>query len=143
MQTVLPPAGCIHPVRLSEQYLLLKEEHCLGFREGPAWTIQSWQDGQGLGIYNEMNDRMLEIISLKNRRPAGPLDYKSKHLFYLSLYDLDRFRTYIPQKDLPGLDEIPDNTLDQITHDDEALLKFAFNWIQPVLLPLKSFLYPL
>jgi len=124
---------CRETAVLSEHYLLLKEDHCQGFRDGPAWTIESWQEAQGLTVYNEMNDRMLEIISLKNRRQAGPLDIKSKLFFCLSLYDLDRFRTHIPQKDLPGMDAIPDSTLDQIIHDDESLLKFAFNWIQPVL----------
>jgi len=119
--------------RLSEQYLLLKEGHCQGFQEETAWTIKTWQDGQGLGIYNEMNDRMLDIISLKNRRAAGPLDPESTHLFYLSLYDLDRFRTHIRRKDLPDMVEIPDEKLDQITNDDEAFLKFAFNWVQQVI----------
>ena len=119
--------------KLSEHFMLLKEEHCQGFQEDTAWTIKTWQDGQGLCIYNEMNDRMLNIISLKNRLMATPLNIDSKRLFYLSLYDLDRFRTHIRRKDLPGMAEIPDEMFTQITNNDEALLKFAFNWIQQVL----------
>ena len=119
--------------KLSEHYLLLKEAHCQGFHQDTVWTIQTWEDEQGLCIYNEMNDRMLDIISLKNRRTAGPLDPESKHLFSLALYDLDRFRTHLRQKDLPDMAAIPNETVDQITTDDEALLKFAFNWIQKVL----------
>jgi len=122
--------------RLSEHYLLLKEAHCQGFRQDTIRTIKTWQNEQGLLIYNEMNDRMLDIISLKNRRTAGPLDIDSRRLFYLSLYDLDRFRTNIRRLDLPGLAEVPDEMLDQITTNDEALLKFAFNWIRQVLFPL-------
>ena len=117
----------------SEHYLLLKEGHCKGFREDAVWTIETWQDEQDLRIYNEMNDRMLDIISLKNRRAAGPLDPESNHLFSLALYDLDRFRTHLCQKDLPDMAAIPDETMDQIATDDEALLEFVFNWIQKVL----------
>ncbi|MEW6670370.1 MAG: YkgJ family cysteine cluster protein [Thermodesulfobacteriota bacterium] len=119
--------------RLSEHYLLLKEDHCQGFREDTVWTIQTWQDAQGLGTYNEMNDRLLEIISLKNRRTAGSLDAESKHLFALSLYDLDRFRVHIRRKDLPEMEELSDETVALIAGDEEVLLKFAFKWIQKVL----------
>jgi len=119
--------------RLSEQYLLLKEAHCQGCREDTVWTITSWQDAQGLRVYNEMNDRMLEIISLKNRRAAGPLDPEAKQLVSMALYDLDRFRTRPRQKDLPAMAALPEETPDQLTTDDEALLKFAFNWIQAAL----------
>ncbi|MDF1593952.1 MAG: YkgJ family cysteine cluster protein [Desulfobacterales bacterium] len=122
--------------KLSEHYLLLKEGHCKGFREDAAWTIKTWEVEQGLCTYNEMNDRMLELISMKNRRAAGPLDPESKRLFSLALYDLDRFRMHLCQKDLSGMAAIPNETLDQITTDDEALLKFAFNWIRQVLFPL-------
>ena len=119
---------------LNERYLLLKEAHCQGFHQGTSWTIKSWIDGQGLQVYNQMNDRMLNIISLKNRHRSGALDAESKRLFSLSLYDLDRFRACIRNKDLPDIATLPDETLDRIRGcEDEALLNFTFNLIQNVL----------
>lgn len=121
--------------RLTEHYFLLKEDHCQGFLEGEAvWTIRSWQESQGLCVYNEMNDRMLAVISMKNRRINGPLDPESRHLFYLALYDLDRFRMHIRRKELPSAAARPEETLDRMADgDDESLLTFGFDWIEQVL----------
>jgi hypothetical protein len=81
--------------KITEQYILLKEPHCLGFEQGRTCSIREWIKNQDIGFYNEMNDMLLEIISLKNRLIPGPLDIKSRFVFHMALYDIDTFKSHI------------------------------------------------
>jgi len=116
--------------RITEQFVLLKEEHCLGFGQDRKWTAKAWIKDQGLGPYNEMNDRLMEIIALKNQKHPGPLDIKSRHFFHISLYDLDAFRAQVFEKgiltDLHADIEISEAA----KTDDTALLKLGVEWIK-------------
>jgi uncharacterized protein len=51
--------------------MLLKEPHCKGFQTGNHQSVKEWIENQGLMIYNEMNDLLMEIISLKNITMPG------------------------------------------------------------------------
>ena len=86
---------------IAEQYMLLKEPHCLGFNCEQTQTVREWIESQGIAVYNEMNDLLMDIISLKNRlMPGGSIDDKSRRIFNMACYDLDTFRSHIfePQK---------------------------------------------
>jgi hypothetical protein len=81
-----------------------------------------------------MNDRMMDIISLKNRLLPGPLDTQSRQLFSMACYDLDTFRKYVTDNhsmESLGLDA---QFWQQILEDDEALLKFSMTWLHRTLL---------
>jgi len=119
--------------KVSEHFMLLKEPHCLGFDASKSQTVQQWINDQEIEIYNHFNDQMLEIIRLKNQLRPGPLDPKSRHLFYMALYDLDRFRTQVFKNKL--LDQIevdPQKRVDSET-DDTALLEISMQWIKQAL----------
>ncbi|MFC1814213.1 YkgJ family cysteine cluster protein [Thermodesulfobacteriota bacterium] len=116
-----------------EQYLLLKEPHCLGFHQNQNQTVQDWIENQGLTIYNQLNDMLMEIISLKNTLKPGPLDFKSGRLFYLACYDLDTFRSHIFEKGILNDQKIDPGTLDLVKKDDVELLKLGLRWIKKVL----------
>lgn len=118
---------------VNEHFMLLKEPHCLGFDAANSQTVQQWINDQEVGIYNHFNDQMLEIIHLKNQQQAGPLDLKSRHLFYEALYDLDRFKTRAFKTDLfDNLDVDPQKLVDA-NSDDTALLEVAVGWVKQVL----------
>jgi len=114
----------------SERHLLIREAHCQGFQQGPAWTAAAWQTAQGLDAYNAMNDLMLDIIRLNSRRSGGNLDSKSKQLFYLSLYDLDGFKASLSAGGPPDTLAADAATLDLTRKDDAALLRFGFDWLR-------------
>jgi uncharacterized protein len=119
--------------RLSEQYFLVKEIHCQGFKNGSDWTVSQWLDDQDVHLYNEMNDLMMDIIRLKNILRPGPLDPKSAHLFYLACYDIDAFRPRVFEKRILR-DETPgSDTLDRVREDETELLKLGLNWIKKTL----------
>jgi hypothetical protein len=116
--------------RVSEHFMLLKESHCLGFIESTTQTVQQWVEKQEIEIYNHFNDQLLDIIRLKNQLRPGPLDLKSRHQFYVALYDLDRFRAQIHKNELlDQIDVAPQKRADAET-DDTALLEVAMQWVK-------------
>lgn len=120
--------------RINEQFMVLKESHCLGFNRGRRRTVRDWVQEQGIADYNENNDPLMEIIRLKNRSRPGPLDIKSKHVFYTTLYDLDGFRHQVKKQGfLKGLKSNGDLMNRAIGDDDVALLELGIKWIKHVL----------
>ena len=118
---------------ITEQFMVLREPHCLGFKEGQIQTARHWINEQEIAAYNEINDQMMQIISLKNRLMPGPLDLKSRHLFYLALYDLDNFRSQIKINGLPDNFDIDSPTIDKAREEDVALLEISMRWVKKVL----------
>jgi len=92
--------------------------------------VDTWIDQQGLAEYNEMNDRLMTLISLKNRLLPGPLESHQADMWHLALYDLDRFRQMIfDQNLLDGLNVRPE-TLENVKTDDLELLKLGLEWVR-------------
>jgi Fe-S-cluster containining protein len=117
--------------RISEQYMLIREPHCLGHQSRPR-NLPDWIKDRGLSIYNQTNDLMVEIISLKNRLQPGMLTLNQKHLFRMALYDLDTFRSYLTKASNRNEKIAGAETVDP-QMDDTTLLRFGFKWIQKVL----------
>jgi hypothetical protein len=89
-------------------------------------------DEQKIADYNVINDQMMQIISLKNRLMPGPLDLKSRNLFYLALYDLDNFRSRIKKSGFLGDFHVDSTTMDKAMEDDVVLLELGMKWIKGV-----------
>jgi len=115
---------------ITEQFMVLREPHCLGFKKGKPQTAPQYIDEQDIAAYNEINDQLMQIISLKNRLMPGPLDLKSRSLFYTALYDLDNFRTQIKKNDLLIDVDLDSKSLDKDMEDDLTLLKIGMTWIK-------------
>jgi Fe-S-cluster containining protein len=120
--------------QISKHFAVLREPHCRGFDQSKRQTVQQWIDEQGVAECNEINDKLMQIISLKNTRMPGSLDIKSRHLFFTALYDLDSFRTQIINNDRLA-DLAFDATLvdKALEGDDLALLEVGMKWIEQVL----------
>jgi Fe-S-cluster containining protein len=118
---------------MTAQFMVLRESHCRGFEEGKTRTLRQWIDEQGLAVYNENNDNLMQIISLKNRLIPGPLDLESRHLFHTTLYDLDSFRSQIQNKGLLDNFDVNSNIMDAALENDIALLDLGMKWIKRVL----------
>ncbi|MGE0085678.1 MAG: YkgJ family cysteine cluster protein [Desulfococcaceae bacterium] len=116
--------------KITEQYVLLQEKHCKGHFENHQQTVQDWVKQQGLEIYNEMNDQMMEIISLKKQRHPAHLDFREKHIFHMALYDLDNFRTQAVQNRLLEKLDVSPEELESAEKDDTVLLKLGIRWVK-------------
>jgi Fe-S-cluster containining protein len=115
---------------ITEYFALIEEPHCKGFKEQKDQTVKQWINNQGARIYNEMNDKLMEIISLKNMTRPGNLVGIEEDNFYLACYDLDSFRDKIFNDSLLSDLNLPDLVLDKIKEDDVALLDFGFEWVK-------------
>jgi uncharacterized protein len=119
--------------QLNEHFMLIKEPHCKGFQSGNHQSVKEWIENQGLLLYNEMNDLMMDLISLKNITMPGPLDLKSRHLFHMACYDLDSFREKVFTKGIIEPAEYDQNLLLTAKEDDTALLKTSLIWIKKMI----------
>ncbi len=119
--------------RVTEHFMLLKEHHCRGFHQNTVQTVVEWIEAQGLVIYNEINDMLMEIISLKNLHVPGPLDTQSQDIFQMALYDVDTFRDNLLKKGwLKGFYHNAE-CLESIEKNDIELLKLGHRWVKQTL----------
>jgi hypothetical protein len=119
--------------RITIQYGLLIEPHCLGHGQDRLQSVREWIASQDIAVYDAMNDRMMDIISLKNRLIPGPLDLKSRHLFSMACYDLDAFRKYLTDNFSYKRLGLNAESWQMLLEDDVALLKFSLNWLKQAL----------
>jgi len=108
-------------------------EHCLGSGESKAQTVRQWIKNQEVESDNLINDKLMEIISLKRQRLPGPLDLKSRRLFYSALYDLDNFRNQLFTNNLLNHFEVDPQKRTAARTDDTALLEIAIEWVKQML----------
>ncbi len=119
--------------KVPEHFALIKESHCRGFEQETTQTVRQWIENQKITGYNEMNDMLMEIISLKNRARPDPLDMKSNHFFHIALYDLDRFSPNIFEKGLLDYFHLDSDIMEAVKNDDVELLKLGHRWIKQML----------
>ncbi len=115
---------------IKQFFAVIEEPHCQGFKSDRTQSVKEWIKTQEVQIYNEMNDKLMDIISLKKRIIPGKLEGIQEDNFYLACYDLDGFRDRIINEGLLRDLNIPGDILDTIVKDDAALLDFGFKWIQ-------------
>lgn len=113
-----------------EYHIVIKEPHCLGFGESKQWTVREWKQDQDVDIYDEMNDLLMDIISLKNRCGRKRLTHEENELFYLACYDVDRFRVLVFEKRLWESHPVKEEVFKALKGDDVALMRFGIEWIK-------------
>ena len=71
-----------------------------------------------------------DIIRLKNQLRPGPLDPQSQQLFYVALYDLERFRTRISEDKILDQIEVDPRKRAAAESDDTVLLEIGMEWVK-------------
>ena len=61
---------------------------------------------------------------------GGELDPKQMQMFFMGTYDLDTFRRFVFQSSFLTRFEVPAEEVESIRTDDEALMRFAFRWLE-------------
>lgn len=110
------------------RYALLQESHCRGHERRNPITPGEWMINQGLEPYNAMNDRMMDIIRLKNQFMPGYLTQDAHRLFFTLCYDIDAFRADTGNPAWRGI-RLPDAG----HHDDADLLRLGLVFLQEYL----------
>jgi len=113
-----------------EQYFVIREDHCEGFKEEKVWTIEEWVSHEGLRSYMDMNDRWLAILN--SPKSLGPEKYLAKKhkMFFMASYDIDRFSKFIFESSFFSLFQVPPEKKQELASQDETLLLFAYEWLK-------------
>jgi len=106
----------------------------MGHEQNQESTVSQWIKNQGLLPYNDMNDKLLEVISLKNRICPGPMDVKTSRFCFMALYDLDPFRRHVFEKSILKDMTLDENLLEKARTDDVALLTLGMEAIKQLIL---------
>ena len=120
--------------KMTERFMLLMEPHCLGFQAPKEQTVRQWVIDQDIAVYNRINDRLMDIISMKNRLHPGALDLETRRRFYTALYDLDEFRNRLFSQPLANNFEVDPEKLRAAETDDTTLLEVGIEYVKKVLL---------
>ena len=111
-------------------YFLLEEEVCKGFDEPREWTVREWMDDQGIDAYDEWGEAFKELTLHKYFEEGGTLSPQKMHMMFTACYNLDKFREFVFQSTLLQRFEVDEDFVEEMRHDDEGLLRFAFLWLR-------------
>lgn len=118
-----------------EFYFLTNHDYCKGHAEEKDWTAKEWVRDQQLVYYNAMDDLWTEIDTIFAQNPfkgegvAGP----KQLMAFMVCYNVDRFRDYVNDHDLLSKFRLDKARKRAIQIDDEALLKFGYDWLKLIL----------
>jgi hypothetical protein len=116
-------------------YAVVKESHCLGHREARSLTIDEYRAEQGLTEYDELARGWRQLILKK--KSSGPTigkpSIRSRQLFFMVCYDIDRFREFVESPSFNELYDLAAEEMERFRCDDVALMQFGFRFLRQVL----------
>jgi uncharacterized protein len=115
-----------------ETYFLVEEAHCRGFQETREWTVGAWLEDQGVGLYNQMNQPWMEIVTSQHPRIRETTEEKLR-MFYMTSYNLDRFRDFVFRTRFLDSFSVPSDEVDRIRRDEVSLMMLGMRWLRFVL----------
>jgi len=121
--------------RPDEFYFLTNHPYCMGHKEKHQWKVKEWLRDQQLLYYNVMDDLWAVMDTFFSGNPwdgegvAGP----RQQLAFMVCYNIDGFRDYVKQHNLLAMFKMDKGRVRDIEKDDEALLKFGYDWLLFVL----------
>ena len=113
-----------------EFYFLVKEPHCKGHEEEQTMTIAEWRKDQGIDESDEMNREWMELVMRrKSFGQQATLSEPAQKIFFMASTDLDKFRSFVLSDSFRNTYEVDQETIDKISDDDIALMKFSFKYL--------------
>jgi Fe-S-cluster containining protein len=115
-------------------YFMVREAHCLGFKEDKDWTVKAWRKDQGVELYDETNKGWMEfLLRKKSFGFQAELSEESRAMFFMVSYNVDRLRRFIFESSFLEKYDAEKDLLEKIKADEVALLQFGFDWLQSAL----------
>ena len=96
-------------------------------------TVKDWISNQKTSVHNQMNDLLMDIISLKNRLFPGPLTILQQRFVFTALYDLDRFRNLVFETKQIPVEDLESEKLKTARFDDIALMTIGIDRVKIML----------
>ena len=118
-----------------DSYALVKEDHCKGHQVDRRLSIADYRQEQGLEGYDDLARGWRQLVLKK--KSSGPTigkpSLRSRQLFFMACYDIDRFREFVGAESFAKLFDLPPAEKDALLADDVALLQFAYRFLRQVL----------
>lgn len=125
----LPPARA--GVEPEPEYFLFKDQFCHGHGgEGRNWTVESWQNDQGLLERDELELGFQKLVSHPWFIGGRQLDPKRIEMFFTAVYDLDSFREFIFTTTFLKRFVLDEALVEALRREDHVLLRFAYRWLR-------------
>ena len=112
---------------------LMDTPGCLGRQEDRMWSVEAWEENQGLDPYVRMNDRMLDVVFHPGRRAGRPLSEEQVRKVIVACYNLDVFRELVSNTRFIDAVKLDDAARDRVAADDTALLELGMAYLKKVL----------
>jgi Fe-S-cluster containining protein len=111
-------------------YFLIQDEMCKGLGEERELTIVEWLDEQGIAEYNEMGELYKELALHDRLLQGKTLEPKQIEMYYMSLYDQDKFKRFLFDSTVLNRFELEDGLLEKLQESEIERLKFAHRWLK-------------
>lgn len=119
----------------SEQYSLIREDHCKGHDEDRELTVAEYRDEQGCAEFDDMNREWYRLILKK--KSAGPAVGRppktSLQLFFMASYNTDMFRKFVLSDNFKASYDLPESAYEEVATDDVALLDLGYRLLRQAL----------
>ena len=113
-----------------EFYFMTREDHCKGFEENKAWTINEWRKDQEADLYDDINRGWMEILIKKKSFGEKEFPAIKNKMFFMTSTDTDYFRAFVFESSFLDTYDIPAERIEKVRTDDAELLKLAYEWLR-------------
>lgn len=104
---------------------------CKGFEEDTDITVEDWLRDQGVDAYNRKSESYMQLTLHPHLQEKKELGEAKIQMFLTASYDLDNFRKMLFESSFFDRFEVPDDIIEKLKTDDEALLDFGINkWLR-------------
>ena len=112
---------------IQEVYVLVREDHCLGFESSATQTVAEYLQTQGMVRYIWFDNLYLKLMHHVSRQ-GGPLSKSNFSKVFIGVYRPDILESVLEGTCLPPLDGLVDTPLDMTA--EEIILVQAMTWLQ-------------
>jgi len=111
-------------------YFVMKEDVCKGHERTRQWTVDGWEEDQGVAEYAEFGELFKEITLHPALAKGVTISPQQIEMYWIALYDLDKFRDFIFNSSFLRRFDLTGENLEALRADDTALLRFGFKWVR-------------
>lgn len=112
-----------------ESFVVIREPHCLGFKEDNSQSPVQYMTDQELTAFNRFNDIMATILQHESIQQGFVPSAGQVELFTLALYNIDSFREQLFSGESEFLPKLRESERTALA-DDEQLLLFGMTLVQ-------------
>lgn len=109
-------------------YFVVKEELCHGHGKGCECSVSEFIDSQRVEPYDVMQSPFRRLLAAAAEQKEA-LTTDQCAMYYMALYDLDRFRRFVFETRFLSMFELDEARIDALRTDDEELLELAVEWL--------------